>query len=165
VQRRGGFGRPAVYFVDVSRTVALLVGTLVVAGCSVGSGDPPEDRTPALIRCFEQHGGDRVTRLSQLDRFPSTDPQYGTGFALDSIAFDSIDVVAGAGDVRQSLVLVVRPGLEDAGTRSHSAAVGLRRVRQGEVDVVAMLVMPASVDWDGSLNDCAEAVARDQIFP
>jgi hypothetical protein len=115
------------------------------------------------MRCFEQHGGVRVTRLSQLDRFPSSDPQYGTGFGLESISFDSLDVDTGRGDVRQALVFIRRPGTE--GIRSHVASDGLRKARRGETDAIAMLVMPPSADYDRPLNDCAEKVASDQIYP
>ena len=143
--------------------VWLLSVAVFAAGCGAASGET--DRTPALIRCFERHGGERVTRLSQLDRFPSADPQYGTGFALESISFDSLDVDTGNRDVRQALVLVEQPGLAQAGTRSHSASDGLKRARRGEIDGVTMIVMPASTDWDGPLDTCAEQVAGDQIYP
>jgi hypothetical protein len=142
------------------RTLPVLAVALLVSGCGE---QPAEDRTPALVRCFEQHGGVQVTRLSQLDRFPSSDPQYGTGFGLESISFDSLDVAAGPGDVRQALVLIRRPQLE--GTRFHEAANGLRRARQGRTDAIRMIVMPASVDYDRPLNDCAEQVAGEQIYP
>ncbi len=139
--------------------VWLVFLALFVGGCGE---EPPEDRTPALIRCFVQHGGQRVTRVSQ--QFPSADPQYGTGFSLESISFDSIDVDAGGSDVRQALVFVYRPFVGH-GHRSYSASEGLQRARRGDDEVVAMIVMPAVEEWDTPLNDCAEAVAREQIYP
>jgi hypothetical protein len=149
----------------VNAKVSLLFGLVVLAGCGARDNEEPEDRTSALIRCFEQHGGDRVTRVSQLAGFPSADPQYGTGVGLESISFESIDVDAGAGDLRQSLVFVHRPYLAHAESRSHSASVSLRRAKQGDVEDVAMIVMPASVEWDRALSVCAEEVAGDQIHP
>jgi hypothetical protein len=155
----GVHARPG-YVVGVDRRVCLLSLLLCAAGC----GDTPaEDRTPALIRCFERHGGERVSRLAQLDRVPSADPQYGTGFSLDSIAFDSLDVDTGAGEARQALVFVERP--DSTWTRPSAAAEQLRRARRGDLASVAMIVMPAAADFDDPLGSCAEEVAGDQIYP
>ena len=141
------------------RRAPLLITAVLAAGCG---GEAP-DRTPELVRCLERHGGDRITRLSELDRFPSSDPQYGTGYWLESIAFDSIDVAVGDGDVRRSLVFVWSPGSE--GSRSHTASDGLRRARSGQDGASVIIAMPASVEFDDALTDCAEEVALEEIHP
>ena len=141
------------------RRTSLLITAVLAAGC----GSEASDRTPELVRCLERHGGVRITRLSELDRFPSSDPQYGTGYSLESIAFDSIDVAVGDGDVRRSLVFVSHPGSE--GTRSYAASDGLRRARSGQEGASVMIAMPASVEFDEALTDCAEEVAREEIYP
>ena len=146
---------------------------LSVFGAGCGSTAAQADRSPALIRCLERHGGKQVTQPAQLARVPSTDPRYGTSFLLDSIQFESLDVDAGNDDARQALVLVEHP--QPTKPRTLSAVEALQRagredlattlLQRGTITdkLVAMVVMPASTQHDGPLSSCAEEVAGEEI--
>lgn len=144
---------------------------VLVAGC--GSAAAQTDRSPALIRCLERHGGERVTQPAQLARVPSTDPRYGTSFLLDSIQFESLDVDAGDNDARQALVLVEHPyptkpsalSVVTALQRAGREDLATTLLQRGTITdkLVAMVVMPASADSDAPLSSCAEEVAGEEI--
>lgn len=138
----------------------------VLAGLS-GCGGEPEDRTAALVACFERAGGTVVERPAQLAGFPAADAEYGTAFSLESIAFDSIDASTGRGDEWQALVLINRPQIpQPASSRAIPAAEFVRRAQRGErVAAEQLIVMPPSKDANDPMSDCAEEVALDQIFP
>ena len=138
----------------------------VVAGLC-GCGGEPEDRTADLLACFQRAGGTVVERPAQLAGFPTGDAEYGTAFSLESIAFDSIDASTGRGDEWQALVLINRPQIpQPASSRAIPAAEFVRRAQRGErVAAQQLIVMPPFTGQDDPMNDCAEAVAREQIFP
>lgn len=126
----------------MDRRLCLLSLAVFVAGCGAAAAQP--DRSPALIRCLERHGGERVTQLAQFARIPSTDPQYGTSFMLDSIQFESLDVDTGNDDARQALVLVEHP--YPTKPRSLSAVEALQRA--GREDLATTLLQPLSAKLD-----------------
>ena len=138
----------------------------VLAGlCGCGGG--PEDRTAALVACFERAGGTVVERPQQLADFPTAGADYGIGFSLESIAFDTVDAATGRGDERQALVLVERPQVpQPSSSRATAPAEVVRRAQRGEpTGAQQLVVMPPSAEWTDPLDDCAEEVAREQIVP
>jgi hypothetical protein len=155
----------------MDRRLGVLSLSVVIAGC--GSDPIQADRSPALIRCLERQGGERIAQPAQLGRVPSADPQYGTSIGTDSILFESLDVDAGD-DARQAVVFVEDPSLPKPS--SLSAAQTLQRAGRGDLaaalperderrthKVIATLVMPPSANYDHPLNACAEEVAGDEI--
>ena len=85
-----------------------------------------------MVACFERAGGTVVERPAQLADFPTADADYGIGFSLESIAFDSIDAATGRGDEWQALVLVKRPQIpQPSSSRAIPAAEFVRRAQRG----------------------------------
>lgn len=142
-----------------------LLLALVLAACA-GADAKPRDKTDELLRCYERRGGERVTSPAQLASVSSRNPDFGSGFWLESVHVDSIYVEADDdGDLVQALALVSRPSVQATDTRAMGAPGVLRRARNGAFEGITVVLLPVSKDSDRLVTRCVEEVAMDELLP
>ncbi|MDA0183027.1 hypothetical protein OJ997_22150 [Solirubrobacter phytolaccae] len=140
----------------------LLAVLAALAGCGTAE---PEDRTAGFVSCLELGKGTVVERPAQLADFPTAGAEYSTGFSLESVAFDTIDVEVG--DKVHTLVLVNRPQIpQPASNRATDPAELIRRAQRGErTGARQLVILPPTAGAESVASACVEAVAGDQIYP
>jgi hypothetical protein len=142
--------------------VSVAAGLALLAGCG-GKREP--DNTARFVSCLQQRGGQRITEPTHLDRYPSGHVTLGVGASLPSVSFFSIEAAAGDGHRRQALIFVESPRDEPPSGPMPEPTELLRRARNGETGVRALVLMPPSVDFETPLGQCEELAAPGQAFP
>jgi hypothetical protein len=140
--------------------VAVAAGLALLAGCG-GKHEP--DNTALFVSCL-QRGGQRITEPTQLDRYPSGHVTLGVGASLPSVSYFSIEAATGEGHRRQALIFVESLRNEPPSGPSPEPTELLRRARDGETGVRALVLMPPSVDFETPLGQCEELAAPGQAF-
>jgi hypothetical protein len=135
---------------------------MVLGGCA---GKDAPDNTVLFIRCLEEEGGQQVTSPSHLAGYSSKGVEQGSGAALDSVSYSTIDVTVGNGDRRRALVFVDYVRDEPASVPLPEPAELLRRARHGATGMRALVLMPPATDFDAPITRCREMAAPGQATP
>ena len=142
--------------------LAVAAGLVLLAGC--GAKHEP-DNTALFVRCLQQSGGQRITAPTQLDRYPSGRVELGVGASLPSVSYFSVEGATGRGHRRQALVFVDSPRDEPPSGPTPAPTELIRRARNGETGMRALVLMPPRADFETPLGQCEALAAPGQSFP
>ena len=145
------------------RGLPAAVGWLIVlSGCA---GQQAPDNTGLFVRCLKESGGRQISAPAQLAGYTPADARPGVGAALESVSYFTIEIGAGHGGRRRALVFVETPRDEPASVPLPEPAELLRRARNGEAAVRALVLMRRAKDVEAPIGRCRETAAPGQITP